>query len=232
VTTKPASPSEQAITHYDGFASRYDPERFENSYGRYVNAQERRLLKQWLPPLSQGPILDLGCGTGRLLDFGTHGLDGSGNMAAIARQKHPGKVIQVSRLECLDEIGVCFSAIYCMHVFMHLSPELVGQIVDACWERLQPRGVLVFDVPSLPRRRLTKFHPESWHANNAMELHQITDLLGDRWRLTHRRGILLLPVHRIPRALRRLLRPLDDLASATPLNRWASYWIFRLVKKS
>ena len=79
--------------------------------------------------------------------------------------------------------------------------------------------------------RLTGFRPENWHANNALELRHVAGLLDGRWELTHRRGILLLPVHRIPHALRPLLRPLDDLASATPLNRWASYWIFRLVRK-
>jgi SAM-dependent methyltransferase len=226
-----ATSADTVIAHYDSLANRYDPERFETTYGRYVNAQERRLLRRWLPTCESGPILDLGCGTGRLLEFATHGLDGSPNMAAIARQKHPGKPVQVGRMEQLDELAVRFRAISCMHVFMHLTPETMAEIGNRCWTHLEPGGVFVFDVPSRPRRELTGFRPENWHANNAMSFADLKTMLAEKWRITAWRGILFLPVHRLPRGLRLMLRPLDDLISATPLKRWASYWIFRVERK-
>lgn len=223
--------SNPVIAHYDELAPRYDRERFESSYGRYVHAQEHRLLRRWLPPLEAGPILDLGCGTGRLLEFATHGLDGSAQMVAVARQKHPGKVIWEGRLERLDELGLRFAAIFCLHVFMHLRPELVAQIVSGCWAQLAPGGVFVFDIPSRPRRRLTGFRPQGWHARNDLDRRGVATLLDGRWTVTHWRGVLFLPIHRLPHGLRPLLRPLDDLASATPLKRWASYWMLRLLKQ-
>ena len=87
-----ASPG-QVVRYYDQLADRYDQDRFGISYGVYVDAQERRLLRKWLAPVSQGKTLDLACGTGRLLDLATHGLDASQAMVRIARSKHPGKPI-------------------------------------------------------------------------------------------------------------------------------------------
>jgi len=54
------------VDYYNQLAGRYDDERFANSYGAYIHAQERRLLQCWLAPITHGKILDLACGTGRL----------------------------------------------------------------------------------------------------------------------------------------------------------------------
>jgi len=81
----------RVVDYYDRLAERYDDERFENSYGSYLDAQERRVVRRWLAPITHGSILDLACGTGRLLHMATYGLDASDAMVRIARQKHPDK---------------------------------------------------------------------------------------------------------------------------------------------
>lgn len=85
---------QQLVDYYDQLAESYDHSRFDNSYGRYIDAQERRLLKHWLDQVQGGKILDLACGSGRLLHLATHGLDASPAMVRIAKQKHPGKDVR------------------------------------------------------------------------------------------------------------------------------------------
>ena len=62
-------------TYYNDIASNYDQWRFGNSYGKYIDYQERAILNNWLRDLKGKNILDLGCGTGIFLDLANTGLD-------------------------------------------------------------------------------------------------------------------------------------------------------------
>jgi 2-polyprenyl-3-methyl-5-hydroxy-6-metoxy-1,4-benzoquinol methylase len=140
VEAEPTSPSdgqECVVQYYDELAERYDRDRFSNSYGAYIDAQERRILRQWLAPVSQGKILDLACGTGRLLDLATHGLDASEAMVRIAKSKHPGKPIHCGPAIDLARLGVQFDAIYCLHLFMHLPPVEIESVFCSCRDQLR-----------------------------------------------------------------------------------------------
>src|ERR1700676_5243836 len=75
------------IRYYDRLARTYDAERFGNSYGRFLDAQERATLARLLPMQGRS-VLDLGCGTGRLTDFATHGCDASIESVKLASQRH------------------------------------------------------------------------------------------------------------------------------------------------
>ena len=55
--------------YYDKIAHKYDADRFGNSYGRYIDALEREILTTWLHGVKPENVLDIGCGTGRFLDF-------------------------------------------------------------------------------------------------------------------------------------------------------------------
>jgi len=217
---------ETVVRHYDDGAAGYDADRFGNSYGRYVHAQEERRLRHWLLPFGGGRVLSLACGTGRFLEFATHGLDASHEMAGVARRKHPAKSILVGRAEDLPKHGLSFDAIFCLHLFMHLTPSLLAQVLEVCAQCVRPGGVFIFDLPAARRRALTGFRPAGWHAGNALTYSQVRDLLGERWRIRAFRGILFFPIHRVPVALRPGLRPWDDWCSATPLKHWASYLIY------
>jgi 2-polyprenyl-3-methyl-5-hydroxy-6-metoxy-1,4-benzoquinol methylase len=85
-------------------------------------------LRRWLAPVSQGKILDLACGTGRLLDLDTHGLDASEAMVRIARSKHPGKAIHCGPGIELARLGIQFDAIVCLHLFMHLPSSEIKSV--------------------------------------------------------------------------------------------------------
>jgi SAM-dependent methyltransferase len=226
-----AERAEPLVQYYDRLAGHYDTDRFGNSYGRYVDAQERRVLCRWLAPFRGGLILDLGCGTGRLLDLATHGLDASAAMVHIAQEKHPQKVIRCGQATNVGEFRTTFDAIFCLHLLMHLSPAEITDVLRSCFEQVRPGGVLIFDIPSALRRRLTGFRPAGWHAGTALSLREIAGMAGPRWRIKATRGVLFFPIHRLPPKVRPLLRPLDNLAGATPLKPLCSY-LFCCLQRS
>jgi len=77
------------VTLYGEVAGRYD-----EHYSDRVSQLENAWLQDWLDPLD-GSILDLGCGTGLLLDIMDidpcryRGVDPSEEMLGVARGKHP-----------------------------------------------------------------------------------------------------------------------------------------------
>jgi SAM-dependent methyltransferase len=234
VESEPTSPSdgqECVVQYYDELAERYDRDRFSNSYGAYIDAQERRVLRQWLAPVSQGKILDLACGTGRLLDLATHGLDASDAMVRIARSKHPGKPIHCGPGIELAGLGIQFDAILCLHLLMHLPTAEIGSLCGACRDQLRPGGLFIFDVPTALRRKLTGFHPGGWHGGTALRWAEVRTLAGAGWRHRADRGVLFFPIHRLPPRIRPVLRRVDDLIGMTPLKALASYTVYCLERK-
>lgn len=219
------------VNYYDRLACHYDTDRFGNSYGRYLDTQERRLLRSWLAPVQGQTILDLACGTGRLLEFATHGLDASENMVRLARQKHPQKDIRCGLASKLSDFAIRFDAIFCLHFFMHLPAPEIESVLRACFAQLQPGGLLVFDVPSANRRRLTGFRPDGWHAGTALSCREVVAMTEANWLLRATRGVLFFPIHRFPAFARQTFLACDDRAGMTPLKRWSSYLFFCLERR-
>ena len=222
----------QVIDYYNEVAARYDRDRFNNTYGAYVDAQERRIFRRWLAPVGCGKVLDLACGTGRLLDLATHGLDASEAMVRIASSKHPGKLIHCGLAHELARFAVRFDAIFCLHLFMHLPPATIRSILGFCREQLLPGGLLIFDAPSALRRRLTRHQAGGWHGGTALSWAEVRALAGDGWRHRASRGVLFFPIHRLPPRIRPALRRVDDLIGLTPLKALASYTIYCLEKRA
>lgn len=81
---------DKVVEYYDHLAKDYDRDRFGNSYGRFIDAEERAVLSRWKVKDS-GRVLEVACGTGRLLDFAAAGCDASSEMLAVAREKHPAR---------------------------------------------------------------------------------------------------------------------------------------------
>jgi ubiquinone/menaquinone biosynthesis C-methylase UbiE len=77
--------------YYNSIASYYDHDRFANSYGKFIDAEERIILHNWLNGIDKKFILDYGCGTDRLTNFATIGADVSEAMLSVAKQKNPKK---------------------------------------------------------------------------------------------------------------------------------------------
>lgn len=221
----------QLVDYYDQLADSYDSNRFGNSYGRYVDAQERRLLKRWLNQVRGGKILDLACGSGRLLDLASCGLDASPAMVHIARRKHPEKEVRCGLAKDVAEFGTPFDAIFCAHLFMHLQRTEIEAVLRSCHKQLRPDGLLIFDAPSAHRRKLTGFRSSGWHAGTALTFDDVAAITGSKWRLKASRGILFFPVHRLPSGTRPLVRRLDDFIGMTPAKTWSSYLFFCLERK-
>ena len=230
---KHVSGPNQQVDYYNQLAPTYDRERFGTSYGKYVDAQERRILERWLQPFRGGRILDLACGTGRFLDLATHGIDASQEMLQVARAKHPAKDLRQALANEIapPETSGTFDAIFCFHLFMHVPLAEIRSIIEACGRCVRPGGILIFDAPSALRRRIVRFRAQGWHGATSLSSGDVDELTADKWRGIGSEGVLLFPIHRFPEAVRKWIRPVDSALGKTPLKELASYQLFCLERR-
>ncbi|MDQ1160742.1 ubiquinone/menaquinone biosynthesis C-methylase UbiE [Chryseobacterium sp. SORGH_AS 447] len=216
------------LKYYDNLAANYDENRFGNSYGKYIDQQERSFLNYFFKDKNYSKVLDLGCGTGRLLNFATHGTDFSEEMLNAARQKYPEKILakgEISQIPFNNE----FDCIFCFHVIMHQNKKETEAFLNECYSKLNKNGTLIFDYPTKRRRKVIS-PQEDWHAGNRFAPKEIAELSEKRWKIKTTTGILLFPIHRIPKGLRKYFLSLDILLCKTFLKNWASYHIAILEK--
>ncbi|SDJ58408.1 class I SAM-dependent DNA methyltransferase [Chryseobacterium jejuense] len=216
------------LEYYSNLAESYDENRFGNSYGKYIDHQERAFLASFFKDKKYTKVLDLGCGTGRLLNFATHGTDFSENMLKVAHQKHPEKKLAVGEISGIpfhDE----FDCIFCFHVIMHQNQEETKEFLNECYQKLNKNGTLIFDYPVKSRKKSVS-PQEDWHAGNSFSIADITELSKGQWNVKSTTGILFFPIHRLPKAIRKFFLPLDIFLCRTFLKNWASYHISVLEK--
>lgn len=215
--------------YYSNLAESYDENRFGNSYGKYIDRQERTFLQSFFQDKRYSKVLDLGCGTGRLLNFATHGTDFSEKMLNVARQKYPDKKLtlgEISGIPFYDE----FECIFCFHVIMHQNQEETKSFLNECHQKLSKNGTLIFDYPVKTRKKSVS-PQEDWHAGNSFSALDILQLSKDKWEVKNTTGVLLFPIHRFPKTVRKFFLPLDVLLCRTFLKNWASYHITVLEKR-
>ena len=217
--------------YYDQLASEYDDDRFNNSYGQYLHSQERQILVQRLGHLSKKMILDMGCGTGRFLDFSENGVDFSEGMLEEAKKKFPHHRLTVSDISKMPFEKKSFEAIYSLHVFMHLDLETIQKTIQEAHRILKPNGILIFDFPSMTRRKLINYQKEGWHGNTALDVNSIQKSVGDLFEVEEYEGVLFFPIHRVPVAFRSFFKTLDSWLCKSFLKKWASYHFVFLRKK-
>ncbi|AYN01367.1 class I SAM-dependent DNA methyltransferase [Chryseobacterium sp. 3008163] len=219
----------QIHQYYNDLAKSYDENRFENSYGKYIDQQERYFLNSFLRDDKYSKILDLGCGTGRLLNFATHGADFSQEMLNIAQEKFPHKQLKIGEISNIP-FEENFDCIFCFHVIMHQTRQETENFLNECYKKINNDGILIFDYPIKSRRKVPS-PQQDWHANNTFTPNEILDLIKSDWKIIERKGVLFFPIHRIPKALRKIFLPLDILICKTFLKKWASYQIVVLKKR-
>jgi len=217
--------------YYNQLASEYDDDRFNNSYGQYLHLQERQILVRSLGHFSKKMILDMGCGTGRFLDFAENGVDFSEGMLREAKEKFPKHNLALSDISKMPFNEGSIKAVYSLHVFMHLDLNTIQKTIQEAHRVLKPNGVLVFDFPSKARRKLINYQKEGWHGNTALDIGSIEALTNGLFKLEGYEGVLLFPIHRIPFALRPFIRTLDSWLCKSFLKKWASYHFVFLKKK-
>lgn len=155
-------------------------------------------------------VLDLGCGTGRLTDFATHGCDASIESVKLASQRHLNKTFVGADAVSLPFPSDSFDAVFSFHLFMHLKPEMVGKVFAEVGRVLKPGAIFVADVASGVRRRLHPRAGPQWHGATSLTRREFQSLAKPAGlRLQASVGIALLPVHRIPHRFRPSLADLD-----------------------
>ncbi len=221
---------EEIKTYYDELASTYDQNRFGNSYGTYIDLQERAFLKKRLPHISTANILDLGCGTGRFLNYASHGIDISPKMIEIAKGKFPDKNINLGSISQIPHPDAFFDILFSFHVLMHLDKSTVIDFLKESHQKLKENGRLIFDFPSQKRRQLFNYKSKDWHGANALSIKDIENLIKSDWKIKHYKGILFFPIHRFPSSMRPLLQKIDTVFCKTFLKEYSSYLVIELEK--
>ncbi|MCW3160147.1 class I SAM-dependent DNA methyltransferase [Chryseobacterium oryctis] len=216
------------LEYYNKLAKSYDENRFGNSYGKYIDQQERIFLTSFFKIKKYSRILDLGCGTGRLLNFATHGADFSEKMLEVAQEKHPDKILAKGEISEIP-FDINFDCIFCFHVIMHQNKEETRLFLNECYRKLDKNGTLIFDYPTKSRRTVVS-PQEDWHAGNSFTSDEISNILENKWKIKNKTGILLFPIHRIPKSMRKFFLPIDIALCKTFLKNWASYQVIILEK--
>lgn len=153
--TDPASDhSRQAARFYDEESAQYDALRYETPRGRSVDAFHKRMLRDKLfaDLSSDAAVLELGCGTGRLLSHfrvthaGTIGIDASFGMLSAARRKADLPVAHGDAYR-LPFRSATFDAAYAILVVNLLAD--FGRAFAEVARILKPGGRFLFNVPNL-----------------------------------------------------------------------------------
>jgi ubiquinone/menaquinone biosynthesis C-methylase UbiE len=218
----------KVINYYNEIANDYYHSRFENSYGKFIDKQERIILDGLLTNKNE-VVLDLACGVGRLLNYATLGLDASEKMVALARKTNSDKKIILANAE---ETGIetnSIDTIICFHFFMHLDRIQTEKILQECYRILKKNGRLIFDLPSKKRRQMVNYKTSAWHGASHTSLSEAR--LDVRFKLMRTRGILFFPIHRIPQALRRHLIKPDIILGRSIFKEYCSYLILEFIKR-
>ncbi len=231
-TTKDSKTNNSADTiveYYNNIANDYDYSRFGNSYGKYIDKQERIVLNKL--KISPERALDLPCGTGRFLNFADYGCDASEKMLRTAASHWEGKHLVCSDARDLPYEDNTFDTVITMHLLMHLDNDSIRKIMKEVYRVLHPGGRWIVDIPSYKRRKLTNRKESGWHGSNSMSIEGMKEFTSSCFNINSVHGIMLFPVHRIPGILRNSLCGLDyKLSQFAPIKEYCSYLIFELWK--
>jgi SAM-dependent methyltransferase len=214
--------------YYERIAAAYREDRFGNSYGRFIDAAERRWLDGCLSRRPDGPVLDLACGDGRFSDRADLGIDLAHGMLRIARDTQPGTIFARADATAWPLANGTLAAAFCFHLAMHLREGELRALVAEAARCLKPGGLLLIDVPSRTRRRLRPHRSDiaQWHGHSAYDADDILAMATD-FTLDRIDGLLMLPLHRVPVRWRPLCAGLDRLLCRL-LRPLASYQLIAL----
>jgi ubiquinone/menaquinone biosynthesis C-methylase UbiE len=162
VHATPADRQARDDRHFDRWASRYDRSLTQSLLFGPVQRSVASALAARLP--ATAAVLDVGCGTGRLLDrlgsaqpgWSLVGLDRSPGMASAARRQRPWLRIVLGTAEALPYPDRSFDAVVTTLSFHHWSDKS-GALAEV-FRVLRPGGLLaltdasVDDLPGRPRR--------------------------------------------------------------------------------
>lgn len=221
---------ETIVEYYDKLASNYDIDRFGNTYGKYIDYQEKQIIRRLLKGNDKNKTLDMACGTGRFLEYATYGIDASEEMLNIATTKFPNKtLIQGNVLHTNFEENK-FDTVLSFHLVMHLTKSETRILLDEVRRITNAGGRFIFDFPSHHRRKLVNYKADNWHASNQISIDELKEM-ANGWTLKQYYGILFFPIHRLPVNLRKFCRSIDNWLCRSFIRKYASYLIVILEKQ-
>lgn len=223
--------SKEITTYYNNLAKEYDKDRFDNSYGQYIHAQEERIVSQFISANNISDNLDLACGTGRFLKYAQHGSDISKEMIKVANEKFPAKHLSIESAQATTFPDESFNNITCFHLMMHLDNKLLQEILAEANRIMRKGGLFIFDIPSNQRRKLKGKRKEKWHGSNSISKNNLLQFIDKKWELVSYQGVAFFPIHRIPQALRKYVIHLDNLFCNSILKEYSSHLVFILKKR-
>ncbi|MBR5656059.1 MAG: class I SAM-dependent methyltransferase [Prevotella sp.] len=221
----------KVVEYYDSIAKDYDDSRFNNSYGQFIDFQERRTLNRLISIKESSLRLEMACGTGRLTNYATHGLDASAEMMSLASQRHPDVEFKQASATETDFEDSMFDVVYTFHLLMHLDEDTIQQIFDEANRILKPGGRFIFDIPSKKRRNLLHHKQATWHGATGFDCKDVNRLARNNFELRSIHGMMMLPVHKLPRSVRKPLQKFDYLLANGWLKNYSSYLIYELQKR-
>jgi len=223
--------SNEILAYYEKLSAIYDADRFGNSYGSYLHQQEVQLLSKIAFDSQTNLTLNIGCGTGRLMEFADCGIDLSKKMIAEATAKFPEKQFLVENGFNTHFPDGSFDRIISFHLLMHLQREETALLLQEAARLLKKGGQFIVDFPSKKRRTLTGHKVQGWHGANAFTIQEWKITFGKDWHIKSYYGTLFLPIHRTKASLRMKLIGLDNWLCNSCVKEYSSYLIVTLVKK-
>jgi|SaaInl7_200m_RNA_FD_contig_71_298498_length_1446_multi_6_in_0_out_0_2 SAM-dependent methyltransferase len=125
----------------------------ETEARKYADVYSRR-LDGWLPQQKDAKILDLGCGSGRMLFFLSKagysyvsGVDFSEEQVLLARQVTD-NVAQGDFFEFIRGKIEEYDLILAQNIIEHLSKDGAFELLDSCLRALRPGGRLILSTPN------------------------------------------------------------------------------------
>ncbi|RBY93394.1 SAM-dependent methyltransferase [Blastococcus sp. TF02-8] len=110
---------------------------------------DRALLGAFAELVGDGPVLDAGCGPGRIAGYlaslrtDVRGVDLSPGMVAVARRDHPELRFDVGSLTALDAPDASFGGVLAWYSLIHLPPDALRGAVSELARVLRPGGYLL-----------------------------------------------------------------------------------------
>jgi len=219
----------EIVDYYNKTAHDYDHSRFGNSYGEFIDYQEKTIVSKLLKNIPRSQTLDLACGTGRFLEFADFGIDASEKMLEIAKQKFPQLSLYQEDATTMHFNSNTFSAIISLHFLMHLNENTTKEVLNECNRILKKNGVLIIDFPSKYRKQLFCQKTEGWRCANDFKINELL-AINQNFKLKKYFGIMFFPIHRFSPRTKKMLKKIDTFLCHSFLRRYASFLIVMLEK--